>query len=194
MDGHDRPDVLAHRKKWLEKEGRYELRQYLWLQLSLGKTLELCEQGLAGNDFRAQLENGKVTDTCASASLTCVEVVADGGVSKDILQERLRNDMVFHYFRNEQGEQVGEEDDAAQPWVELHVDLLPPEMRDTPTAIVNGLKIGGCLSVRFPEGMSPIVKVGGGTRLFLKCTARTKHTGRLTSLKSSHQSRRAKET
>ena len=128
VDGHDRPDVLAHREIWLEKEGRYELRQYLWLQLPLGKALEIGEQGLVGDDFRALLENGKVTDTCASASLTCEEAVADGGVSKDILQQRLRNNMVFHYFRNEQGERVGEEDDAAQPWVELHVDLLPPEM------------------------------------------------------------------
>ena len=29
VDGHDRPDVLAHHEKWLEKEGRLELRQYL---------------------------------------------------------------------------------------------------------------------------------------------------------------------
>ena len=73
------------------------------MQLTLGKALELGKQGLVGDDFRALLENGTVTDTCASASLTCEEAVADGGVSKDILQECLLNDIVFHYFRNEQG-------------------------------------------------------------------------------------------
>ena len=39
-------------------------------------------------------------------------------------------------------------------------------MQETHTAIVNGLKMGGCLSVRFPEGMSPIVKVGGDEVIF----------------------------
>ena len=48
VDGHDRPDVLAHRENWLEKEGRLELRQYLWAQVPLAKALKLCEQGKYG--------------------------------------------------------------------------------------------------------------------------------------------------
>ena len=31
---------------------------------------------------------------------------------------------------------------------------------------MNGLKMGGCLSVRFPEGMSPIVKIGADEIIF----------------------------
>ena len=29
VDGNDRPDVLAHREKWLKEEGHLEIRQYL---------------------------------------------------------------------------------------------------------------------------------------------------------------------
>ena len=108
----------------------------------LAKALELGEQGMVGDDLRALLENDKVTATSANG------VSADGEVSTQALRESLRNDMIFHYFRNEQGEQVNKEDGTAQPWVELHVDLLPPEMRETYTAIVNGPKMGGCLSVQ----------------------------------------------
>ena len=121
---------------------------------------------MVGNDFRALLENDKVTDTCANASPTCENDIADGDVSKATLQESLRNDMIFHFFGNEHGEQVSKEDDAAQPWAELHVDLLPTEWRETHTAIVNGLKMGGCLSVRFLEGTSLIVKEGGDEVIF----------------------------
>ena len=39
-------------------------------------------------------------------------------------------------------------------------------LRETYTATMNDLKMGGCLSVRFPEGMSSIVKVGGGEVMF----------------------------
>ena len=35
VDGHDRPDVLEHRKVWLEAERKLELRQYLWVQLTV---------------------------------------------------------------------------------------------------------------------------------------------------------------
>ena len=55
--------------------------------------------------------------------------------------------------------------------MELHVDLLPPEMRETHTAVVNGLKMGGNLSVRFPEGFDSIVKAGGDEVIFkMYCT------------------------
>ena len=74
--------------------------------------------------------------------------------------------MVFHYFGNERVEQVSKDNDEAQLWVELHIDLLQPEMRETHTVTVNGLKMGGCLSVCFPEGMSPIVKNGRDEVIF----------------------------
>ena len=56
VDGHDRPDVLAHREIWLKKEGELELRQYLWAKMPLAKALKLGEQGIVGDDFRALLE------------------------------------------------------------------------------------------------------------------------------------------
>ena len=163
VDGHDRPDVLAHRAKWLKKEGRLELRQYLWAHMPLAKALNLGEQGMVGDDFRALLENDEVTATSANASPTATgeNVSANGEVSKQALQESLRNDMVLHYFGNEEEERVSKKDDASRPWVELHVDLLPSEMRKTYTATVNDLKMGDCLSVCFPEGLSAIVKIGG---------------------------------
>ena len=39
-------------------------------------------------------------------------------------------------------------------------------MRERYTATMNGLKMGSCLSVCFPEGMSPIVKIGGDEVIF----------------------------
>ena len=117
IDGHNCSDVLPHRKKWLEEQDGLELRQYLWVQLPLAKALELGEQGEVGDNFRALLENNKVTATCNDASPTaiCNNGTADGGVSKVALQESLRNDMVFHYFGNRRGEEVSKEDDTAQP-------------------------------------------------------------------------------
>ena len=71
--------------------------------MPLAKALGLGEQGMAGDDFRALLENDKVAATSANASptATCENVRADGEVSKQALQESLGNDMVFHYFGNE---------------------------------------------------------------------------------------------
>jgi hypothetical protein len=43
--------------------------------------------------------------------------------------------------------------------VELHVDVLPVELRDTIDVRVNGRNMGGYLSMRFPEGKKPLVKV-----------------------------------
>ena len=88
VDGHDRPDVLAHCKKWLEKEGKFKLRQYLWVQMTLVEALEMGEQSMVGDDFRALLENDTVT-----ACPTCDNEIADGDVFKATLQESLRNDM-----------------------------------------------------------------------------------------------------
>ena len=57
------------------------------------KALELSEQGIVGDDFRALLETDKVTDICANASPICDNDIADGDVSKTTLQESLRNNM-----------------------------------------------------------------------------------------------------
>ena len=41
VDGHERADVLEHRKEWLSKELQLELRQYLWVQLTVDQATKL---------------------------------------------------------------------------------------------------------------------------------------------------------
>ena len=45
VDGHDRSDVLEHRSLWLRKELELELRQYLWVQLTLDQATKLNVPG-----------------------------------------------------------------------------------------------------------------------------------------------------
>ena len=105
VEGHDHSDVLVHCKKYLEEEGGLKLRQYLWVQLTLAKALELDEQGKISGDFRALLGNDEVTVIFdnASPTATCINDITDGEVSKVARQESLRNGMVFCCFGNERG-------------------------------------------------------------------------------------------
>ena len=41
VDGHDRKDVLQHRKQWLQTEKQLELRQYLWIQMYFDDALKI---------------------------------------------------------------------------------------------------------------------------------------------------------
>ena len=48
--------------------------------------------------------------------------------------------------------------------VEVHIDLLPTAWRELPrfsTVLENGVMVGGRLSERFPQGETPVIKVGG---------------------------------
>ena len=70
VDGHDRQDVLAHRVKWLKKEVKLELKQYLWIQMRLDKAIKHCAEENNSADFRALLEpdiNGKASETTTSS-------------------------------------------------------------------------------------------------------------------------------
>ena len=50
--------------------------------------------------------------------------------------------------------------------MELHVDLLSPENQRKSATIVNGINMGGRLSVRFPDGGRVIIKVGEDKVIF----------------------------
>ena len=75
------------------------------------KALELGEQGMAGDDFRALLEKDEVTATSSNGTATSsnttptapCENVTDGEVSKAALQESVRNDMVFCFLDTNMG-------------------------------------------------------------------------------------------
>ena len=147
--------------KRFKKEAKRELKQYLWIQMRLDEVIEHCAEEKNSADFRALLEpdiNGEASETTSSSGENkCV----DGDVPKEALCASLRRNMIFHYFGNKHGKKVAETDESATPWVEIHANLVPLETRQTHSATENGLNMGGCLSVRFPSGFDPIVKVGG---------------------------------
>lgn len=101
----------------MDKEFELELRQHLWVQLSL-----------------EQFKNLKGVD---GLELDIVELTALG------LSYEVNADTV-----------------------ELHVDILPVEQRDAIVDVVNGRKLGGRRSVRFPVGAKPIIKVGQDETVF----------------------------
>ena len=43
------------------------------------------------------------------------------------------------------------------PSVEVHVYLLPPDILLWKSKTIEGMNMGGCLSVRFPEGELPLI-------------------------------------
>ena len=52
------------------------------------------------------------------------------------------------------------------PSVEVHVNLLPPDICCWKYETINGMNMGGCLSVRFPEGELPVIKFGEDETIF----------------------------
>ena len=144
VDNHDRADVLAHRTVWLAKEAALEKKQYLWAQLPEEKARQL----------KVEIINNALNETA------CV----------DATEEQLRAEMVYTYTGDANGKpvmEISDDDGAVQAtWVEVHVDLLPPEMRQVETAVVNGFKMGGRLSVRFKPGDRPIIKMGQDETIF----------------------------
>ena len=74
--------------------------------------------------------------------------------------------MVYHYSADKHRKPVACDDPSAQKWVKLHVDLLFTDTRKSISIIVNGTNLGGHLSVCFPEGKLPIIKVGKDEVMF----------------------------
>jgi len=144
VDNHDRADVLAHRTVWLATEAALEKKQYLWAQLPEEQARQL----------EVKIINNALNGTA------CV----------DATEEQLRAEMVYTYTGNANGKpvmEISDDDGAVQAtWVEIHVDLLPPEMRQVETAVVNGFKMGGRLSVRFKPGDRPVIKMGQDETIF----------------------------
>ena len=52
--------------------------------------------------------------------------------------------------------------------VKVRVDFLPPDICHSKSQTINGMNVGGCLSVRFPEGELPVIKVGEDETIFNK--------------------------
>ena len=152
---------MAHRKEWLRKEGKLELWQYLWIQMPLEKAVSELGTGDKGGHFRALIGmDDSLAADCDEEATTA------GGVPEDTLLRSLRKDMVYRYLAAVDGRPVSNDVLGAEPWIELHVDLLPPEVRRKKAAIFNGFNMGGRLSVRFPQREKPIVKVGEDEVIF----------------------------
>ena len=71
----------------------------------------------------------------------------------------VQNELVYDYTTAE-----------GKPMVEVHVDLLPQELRSrlSTKLTIHGIQfdMGGNLSVRFPVGESPLIKVGTDEIIF----------------------------
>ena len=52
------------------------------------------------------------------------------------------------------------------PSVKFHVGLLDPDIQLWESETINGMNMGGCLSVRFQEGKLPVIKVGEDKTIF----------------------------
>ena len=50
--------------------------------------------------------------------------------------------------------------------VEVHVDLIPPDIRRWKYETTNGMNMVGCPSVRFLEGKLPVIKVSKDKTIF----------------------------
>ena len=46
------------------------------------------------------------------------------------------------------------------PSIEVHIDLLPPDIRCWKSETINSMNMGGFISVIFPEEELPVIKVG----------------------------------
>ena len=178
VDGHDRADVLEHRKEWLAKELELELRQYLWVQLTVDQATELK---LPGYDIPAVSTTASSTasTTTSSPSMnlpvnkiklrfsrahkqqTCVksEPSVEEQQRQNKIKETVQRELVYPYT-NQSGQQM----------VEVHVDLLPQNLRSSLSTklTIHGFEfdMGGNLSVRFPVGETPIIKVGTDEVIF----------------------------
>ena len=179
VDGHDRSDVLAHRSEWLSEELQLELRQYLWIQMTVEQAASLdipgCSITVTPTPSSSAVSPSPSTPSPATPSSEhkpkrrFTTRSTKKKVKKDLtpeqkelneqIQQHVENELV-HRYMTPQGSNM----------VEVHVDLLPQSVRKR---LGKKLKIhdievdmGGNLSVRFPTGKDPIIKVGTDEVIF----------------------------
>ena len=174
VDGHDRKDVLEHRGVWLGEERELELRQYLWVQLTVEQARKLNVPG-----YR-RAATSTTESSIASASPTVGKVRKTkrrfrGDLKRTLLvpapqseeekqrqqqiKDQVQKELVYEYTT-----------DAGENMVEVHVDLLSQKVRSSMSTKMKiwGVEfdMGGNLSVRFPHGETPIIKVGTDEVIF----------------------------
>ena len=167
VDGHDRPDVLEHRSEWLSTELKLELRQYLWVQMTVEQAVELNIPGYRTNEVEKASPSEK---SCTSSSSRRrfqglskhrdrKKISAEQQEERERVVSLVEAELVYPYTT-----------DDGTPMVEIHVDILPQKLRTlTSTKLtIHGVQfdMGGNLSVRFPTGESPIIKVGTDEIIF----------------------------
>ena len=174
VDGHDRPDVLEHRKEWLSKELQLELRQYLWAQLTIEQAASLdipgCQAQCSPSAQPPSAQPSTAPSTVKphkfnrlSAAKTMKRepkaLTPEQKEENDRMRQHCEHEVVYRYT-TPQGHDM----------VEVHVDLIPQALRKQ---LSKKLKIhdievdmGGNLSVRFPAGKDPIIKVGTDEVIF----------------------------
>ena len=62
--------------------------------------------------------------------------------------------MIFRFYGAVEGVE------GPVPSVKVHVDLLPPDIHRWNSETINGMDMGGCLSVQFLYDKLPVIKVG----------------------------------
>ena len=167
--------MLEHRKEWLDKELELELRQYLWVQLTVDQAAELKIPGYETSVPVAST----ATSTSSSPSVNLAVKKINRRFSRAIkrqtyaksepsvekqqrqnkIKESVQHELVYPYTK-----------ESGQRMVEVHVDLLPQKVRSSLSTklTIHGVEfdMGGNLSVRFPVGETPIIKVGTDEVIF----------------------------
>ena len=171
VDGHDRADVLQHRKEWLEKERELELRQYRWVQLTLEQARQLNVPGYRQvsttitTTLEPQTSKPKVVRRFLRQTKRAskpAEKTKEQTQREQHFKDLVRQEVVYPYTT-----------DAGKQMVEVHVDLLSQAVRSklATKLQIHGITfdMGGCLSVRFPRGQTPVIKVGTDEVIFKVC-------------------------
>ena len=76
------------------------------------------------------------------------------------LSESFEKEMVFRFDSDFEGVK------CLVPRVEVHVYFLPTNICRWKSETINGMNMLGCLSMRFPEGELPVIKVGKDETIF----------------------------
>ena len=165
VDGHDREDVLQHRSKWLAEEKELELRQYLWAQLTVEQATKLQVPGYhtpvstPSNNAKQVTTNKRRFKGEPKRVKKEKELSREQQEKLDLTSTLVKKELVYPYT-SEDGKSM----------VEVHVDLLPQQLRSqlSTKLTIHGMQfdMGGNLSVRFPVGTSPLIKVGTDEIIF----------------------------
>ena len=171
VDGHERQDVLEHRVEWLGKELQLELRQYLWVQLTVEEATKLSIPGYTspGETHACATSTPKRSQKSVRRKferqkkrVTPKQLSKEQKAKQERVSQLVESELVYAYT-NAEGDAM----------VEVHVDLLPQSVRchKSTKLTIHGISfdMGGNLSVRFPVGEAPIIKVGTEEIIFKVC-------------------------